>query len=76
MKLLFWSAYDYLLYKLGIVLNLLKCHIVQERLSLTSQNKSAVSIPSPTPLSLLMGFVFLHSSYHHVTPQTIMYLFI
>ena len=63
-KLSFWSTSDYLLCKLGIVLNLLKCHILEARLSLTSQYKIAVSILSPTAFSPLIGFIFLYSSYH------------
>lgn len=34
-----------------LLLTLIKCHIIQERLSLTSQYKIAISIPPPAPFS-------------------------
>lgn len=73
MKLSFWLTSDCLLCKLGIALNLLKCCIVQVRFSLTSQYKITISILSPTPFSPPICFIFLYSSYHHVTLWSIIY---
>lgn len=63
---MFWSTSYHLQCKLTIVLNLLKCHIIEHRLSLTSQCTVTISIPPPAPFFPLNVFLFLQSSCHQV----------